>query len=68
MNNDTLLEELELWKMIILPSEPKPEVIMDIGGFIDSTLVGTRIVKNSLFLLMKSFIKLKLPNMQNIHY
>ena len=42
MNNDTLLEELELWKMIVLPSEPEPEVIMDIGGFIDSTLVGTR--------------------------
>ena len=31
--------------MIILPSEPEPKVIMDIGGFIDSTLVGTRIVK-----------------------
>ena len=42
VNDDALLEQLQLWKMIILPGEPKPEVVMDIRGFVNATLNKTK--------------------------
>ena len=49
VDDDALLEELKLGKFLILPSEPEPEVVVDVGRFVDTTLK----------IFLKIFTKLK---------
>ena len=38
VNDDALLEELKLREPLVLPREPQPEVVVDVGGFVDPAL------------------------------
>jgi hypothetical protein len=38
VDDDALLEELQLRKPLVLPGEPKPEVVMDVSRLVDPTL------------------------------
>jgi hypothetical protein len=38
VDDDALLEELQLRKALVLPGEPKPEVVVDVSCFVDPTL------------------------------
>jgi hypothetical protein len=38
VDDDALLEELQLRKPLVLPGEPKPEVVVDVSSLVDPTL------------------------------
>ena len=38
VDDDALLEQLQLRQLLVLPGEPEPEVVVDVGGFVDAAL------------------------------
>ena len=38
VDDDALLEQLQLRQLLVLPGEPEPEVVVDVGGLVDAAL------------------------------
>ena len=38
VDDDALLEKLQLRKSLVLPGEPKPEVVVDVSSLVDPAL------------------------------
>ena len=38
MDDDALLQQLQLRQPLVLPGEPEPEVVVDVGGLVDPSL------------------------------